>query len=36
VVKPPEMVVVNLTKQALEKLEKKDELKVSVRKRAER
>jgi len=36
VVKPPEMVVVNLTKQALEKLEKKDELKVSVGKRAER
>ncbi|MGQ9460237.1 MAG: FAD-dependent oxidoreductase [Candidatus Bathyarchaeaceae archaeon] len=35
VVKPPEMIVVNLTKQALEKLEKKDELKVSVRKRAE-
>jgi len=35
VVKPPEMVVVNLTRQALEKLEKKDELKVSIEEKAE-
>lgn len=34
VVKPPEMVVVNFTKQMLEKLEKKDELEVNVRERA--
>jgi len=33
-VKPPEMVVVDLTRQALEKLEKRDELKVSIGKRA--
>jgi len=30
VVRPPEMVVINLTEKALEKLEKKDELKVSI------
>ncbi len=36
VVKPPEMVVVNLTRQKLEKLEKRDELEVSVGKKVER
>jgi thioredoxin reductase len=36
VVKPPEMVVVNLTRQELEKLEERDELKVSIVERAER
>jgi NADPH-dependent 2,4-dienoyl-CoA reductase/sulfur reductase-like enzyme len=36
VVKPPEMVVINLTRQALEKLEKRDELKVSIEEKAER
>jgi NADPH-dependent 2,4-dienoyl-CoA reductase/sulfur reductase-like enzyme len=35
VVKPPEMVVINLTRQALEKLEKRDELKVSIKEKAE-
>jgi len=30
VVRPPEMVVINLTEKTLEKLEKKDELKVSI------
>jgi len=35
VVKPPEMVVINLTRQALEKLEKRDELKVNIEEKAE-
>jgi NADPH-dependent 2,4-dienoyl-CoA reductase/sulfur reductase-like enzyme len=35
VVRPPEMVVINLTKKALEKLEKKDELKVSIEEETE-
>ncbi len=30
VVRPPEMVVINLTEKALEKLEKKDEIEVSI------
>jgi NADPH-dependent 2,4-dienoyl-CoA reductase/sulfur reductase-like enzyme len=35
VVRPPEMVVINLTETALEKLEKKDELKVSIEEETE-
>lgn len=31
VVRPPEMVVINLTEKAIEKLEKKDEIKVSIK-----
>jgi len=31
VIRPPEMVVINLTEKTLEKLEKKDELKVSIK-----
>ena len=35
VVRPPEMVVINLTEKALEKLEKRDELEVSIEKETE-